>query len=137
MREESSCKITKCGLQSVVHLFLRQRIMYATNVRNLKKNPSLALREAKNAPVLIMKGNEPDALLIHLDASLIETEQSLRPALASVLYKEGSLSLGAAAKLSKLCLADFINHLSHLGIDIVTNNETTLNESRDISAWLK
>lgn len=111
--------------------------MYATNVRNLKKNPSVALREAKNAPVLILKGNEPDALLIHLDASLTETEQSLRPALASVLYKEGSLSLGAAAKLSKLGLVDFIHHLSQLGIDIVTNNETTPNESRDISAWLK
>ena len=111
--------------------------MYATNVRNLKKNPSVALREAKKSPVLILKGNEPDALLIHLDRSLTETEQSLRPALASLLYKEGSLSLGAAAKLSKLSLPDFIAHLSHLGIDVVTNNETTLNESKDISAWLK
>ena len=111
--------------------------MFATNVRNLKKNPSLALREAKISPVLILKGNEPDALLIHLDKSITETEQSLRPALASLLYKEGSLSLGAAAKLSKLNLVDFIAHLSHLSIDVVTNNETTLKETKDLSAWLK
>jgi len=111
--------------------------MYATNVRNLKKNPSVALREAEESPVLILKGNEPNALLIHLDGSLTETEQSLLPALASVLFKEGSLSLGAAAKLSKMSLTDFIQHLAHLGIDIVTKDETILNETTDISAWLK
>lgn len=111
--------------------------MYATNVRNLKKNPSLALREAENSPVLILKGNEPNALLIHLDDSLTEAERSLRPALASTLYKDGSLSLGAAANLSKLPLTDFINHLHHLGIEIVSNDDTTMAEVKDISAWLK
>ncbi len=111
--------------------------MYATNVRNLKKNPSFALREARNSPVLILKGKEPDALLIHLDASLTETEKSLRPALASVLFKEGSLSLGAAAKVSRLGLTDFISHLSHLGIEIVSSNETIQEETRDVSAWVK
>ena len=110
--------------------------MYATNVRELKKNPSLALREAKQAPVLILKGNEPDALLIHLSKSLKETELGLRPALAANLYKEGLVSLGKAAKISALSLSDFINHLGSLGIEIVTQNETTDNEVNDISAWL-
>ena len=40
--------------------------MHTTNVRDLKKNPSLALRRAREGPVLILKGNEPDALLIHI-----------------------------------------------------------------------
>ena len=35
--------------------------MYATNVRNLKRNPSEALRQAEAEPVLIMKGNQPNA----------------------------------------------------------------------------
>ncbi len=111
--------------------------MFATNVRNLKKNPSLALREAERSPVLILKGNQPNALLMHLDSSLTESEQSLRPALASLLFKEGSLSLGAAAALSKLALNDFIRHLDHLGIDIVSRDETYSDETKDISAWLK
>ena len=110
--------------------------MYATNVRNLKKNPSVALREAETSPVLILKGNQPNALLLHLNESLIETEKSLLPALASSLYKDGTLSLGAAAKLSKMSLTDFIQHLSHLNIDIVTHNDIN-NEVKDISAWTK
>lgn len=110
--------------------------MYATNVRNLKKNPSVALREAETAPVLILKGNQPNALLLHLDGSLIETEKSLLPALASSLYKDGTLSLGAAAKLSKMSLTNFIQHLAHLNIDVITNDAIN-NEVKDISAWIK
>ena len=66
--------------------------MYATNVRNLKKNPSVALREAETSPVLILKGNQPNALLLHLSDSLVETEKSLLPALASSLYKDGTIA---------------------------------------------
>ena len=36
--------------------------MHATKVRELKKNPSRALRLAQEGPVLILKGNEPDAI---------------------------------------------------------------------------
>jgi predicted HTH domain antitoxin len=111
--------------------------MYATNVRNLKKNPSLALRQAIEEPVLILKGNEPDSVLMHLDKSLINTVESLRPALASVLFRDGVLSLGAAAKVSGLHLSDFIQHLDELEIEIVKIDETTDKEAQDISAWLK
>ena len=40
--------------------------MYATNVRNLKRNPSEALRHAELEPVLILKGNQPNAVLLNL-----------------------------------------------------------------------
>lgn len=110
--------------------------MYATNVRELKKNPSLALRQAKDAPVLILKGDEPNALLIHLDESLSKTETGLRPALAANLYKEGVMSLGKASKLSGLAMSDFIRHLGSLGIEIVKLDETTAYETKDLSAWL-
>lgn len=111
--------------------------MYATNVRDLKKNPSLALRLARDGPVLILKGNEPDAVLLHLDKSLADTEKSLRPALAAVLFRDGVLSLGAAAKLSRLTLVDFIQHLNDLGIEIVKADETVEQEAKDVTAWLK
>ena len=110
--------------------------MHTTNVRELKKNPSLALRLAREGPVLIMKGNEPDALLVHLDKSLTETEAGVRPALAASLYRDGNISLGKAAKVSGLSLSEFISHLGSLGIDVVRPDETTDNETRDVSTWL-
>ena len=111
--------------------------MFATNVRNLKKNPSLALRHAREEPVLILKGNEPDAVLLHLGKTLAETEESLRPALAAILYRDGVMSLGAAAKLSGLPLGEFIEHLASLEIDIVRKDETTEQETTELDEWLQ
>ena len=111
--------------------------MRATNVRALKKNPSLALRLAKDTgPVLVLKGNEPDALLVHLDESLTDTESGIRPALAASLYRDGCASLGKAAQVSGLSVSEFIDHLGNLGIDIVRQDETTSGEAADVSAWL-
>ncbi len=111
--------------------------MFATNVRDLKKNPSLALRQAEQAPVLVLKGNEPNALIMHFNQSVTETEQELKPALAASLYKEGVLSLGGAAKLSGLSLTAFVQHLAMLGIEIVQADETTEQEVQDLGTWLK
>lgn len=110
--------------------------MFATNVRNLKKNPSHALRQAEIEPVLILKGDEPNALLIHLDKSMMADDQQLRPAIAASLFKDGTLSLGAAARMSALSLNDFIDHLASLGIDLVQRDETSSQETEDCSAWL-
>ncbi len=50
--------------------------MQATNVRALKKNPFQALRMARETgPVLILKGDEPDALLVHLGESLAAADR--------------------------------------------------------------
>ncbi len=111
--------------------------MHTTNVRELKKNPSLALRRAKEGPVLILKGNVPDAVLMHLDESLTKTAAGMRPALAASLYKGGSVSLGKAAKISGLSLSEFVVHLGSLGIEIVRPDETTEDEAEDVSAWLR
>ena len=111
--------------------------MHATNVRALKKNPSQALRLARDeGPVLVLKGNEPHALLVHLDESLTDTETGIRPALAASLYREGCVSLGKAAQVSGLSVSAFIDHLGSLGIDVVRQDETTPHEAGDVSAWL-
>jgi len=110
--------------------------MYATNVRNLKKNPSEALRQAEKSPVLVLKGSTPNALIMHLDTSLEQTKNMLNPALASSLFKDKVLSLGAAAKISGLCLADFIDHLAELDIDIVSADQQTGNEAQTLNVWL-
>jgi hypothetical protein len=111
--------------------------MYTTNITALKRNPSFALRQAEQEPVLVLKGTEPNALILHLDKELMDAESSLKPALAAILYKNGVFSLGAAAKFSGLAYADFICHLAGLGIDIVQADETVAQERQDVSAWLK
>jgi predicted HTH domain antitoxin len=110
--------------------------MYATNVRNLKKNPSLALRQAEDSAVLVLKGNEPNALIVHLNKSITDGEQSVRPALAAALFKAGTLSLGAATRLSTMPMQTFLVYLGELGIDIVRPDETTDDEEKDLSQWL-
>ena len=94
-----------------------------------------ALRLAKEGPVLILKGNEPDAVLVHLTKSLTDTESGVRPALAASLYRDGCVSLGKAAKISDLSLNEFIDHLGSLGMDVIGSDETTDGETRDLSAW--
>jgi predicted HTH domain antitoxin len=110
--------------------------VHATNVRNLKKNPSLALRQAEEAPVLILKGNEPNAVIVHLDKSLVDAERSVRPSLAASLFKDGTLSLGAASRLSNMPLQAFLLLLTELGIDVVKPDETTGHEAKDLDRWL-
>jgi hypothetical protein len=130
---------------------IRNWIVHATNVRNLKKNPSLALRQAEESPVLVLKGNEPNALIVHLDKTLIDAEQSVRPSLAASLFKDGTLvrpslaaslfkdgtlSLGAASRLSDMTLQGFLLFLAELGIDVVKPDETTGHEVKDLDRWL-
>jgi len=110
--------------------------MYATNVRNLKRNPSEALRHAEDEPVLIMKGNQPNALLINLNQSVADTYRQLKPALAASLFKDRVLSLGAAAQVSGLSLPDFIEHLTQLDIDIVVPDAHTAKEMGTLDSWL-
>ena len=110
--------------------------MFATNVRNLKKNPSLALKHAEKDPVLILKGNEPNAVLVHIDSTMTEDTEGLRAALATSLYRDGLVSLGKAKQISGLTLSEFITHLASLNIEIARHDETAENETKDVSAWL-
>ncbi|MDD2760676.1 MAG: UPF0175 family protein [Methylomonas sp.] len=102
--------------------------MYATNVRRLKKNPSEALRHAEQGPVLILKGNDPNALLFNLTTSLGDIREQLKPTLAASLFKDPVLSLGAAAQISGLNLSEFIDHLTQLDIDLVVADQQTCKE---------
>ncbi len=110
--------------------------MHAVNVRSLKKNPSAALRQAEQAPVLVLKGDEPNALLVHLNAAMLAADPNLKPALAAALFKDSVLSLGAAARISGLSIGEFLGHLSELGIDVVAPDETTDLDTPSLDQWL-
>jgi len=109
--------------------------MRATNVRKLKRNPSEALREAEAGPVLVLKGDEPHSVLVRLEAELLEGPGSVRAPLAAALFREGTLSLGAAARVSGMPLGRFVRYLGELGVDLVREDETTTREAKDLAPW--
>ncbi len=112
--------------------------MRAVNVRQLKNNPSDALRMARRDPVVVMNRDQPEALLVHLDDEKLLKEPGVRLALATALFRSESLSLGKAAKLSGMALADFIRHVSRLGIPVVRGTPASVREdAKTLEAWLR
>lgn len=117
---------------------LRGRIMKAVNVRQLKNNPSDALRMARKAPVVIMNRDQPEALLVHLDDEGLLGEPGVRLALATALYKSETISLGRGAKIASIPLADFIQHVSREEIPVIRGSMKTIREDvKSLESWLK
>lgn len=111
--------------------------MKAINVRQLKNNPSEALRLAREDMVVVMNRDKPDALLVHLDDQALLSLPGVRTALATALFKEGNLSLGRAAKLAEMSLVDFIQCLSRQGIPVIHGEREDVEADREtLEAWL-
>lgn len=112
--------------------------MKAVNVRQLKNNPSDALRMARKAPVVIMNRDQPEALLVHLDDEGLLGEPGVRLALATALYKSESISLGRGAKIAGIPLVDFMQHVSREGIPVIRGSIKTVREDvKSLESWLK
>jgi len=88
--------------------------------------------------VLVMNRNEPDALMIGLKSAKIIGMPGVRKALATALFKDGDLSLARSAKLADMPLADFIAHVSRLGIPVINQTADEVREDMDtLEQWLK
>lgn len=88
--------------------------------------------------VLVMNRNEPDALMIGLKSAKIIGMPGVRKALATALFKDGDLSLARSAKLADIPLADFIAHVSRLGIPVIDQTADDVREDMDtLEQWLK
>ena len=112
--------------------------MKTVNVSGLKNNPSAALCMAHDDLVLVMNRNEPDALLVGLKSSNIIGMPGVRKALATALFKDGDLSLSRSAKLADTSLADFIAHVSRLGIPVIKLSAEDVQQDMDtLDQWLK
>ena len=112
--------------------------MKTVNVSGLKNNPSEALRMAHDDIVLVMNRNEPDALMIGLKSAKIIGMPGVRKALATALFKDGDLSLARSAKLADMPLADFIAHVSRLGIPVIDQTAEEVRKDMDtLEQWLK
>jgi predicted HTH domain antitoxin len=111
--------------------------MKSFNVRELKSNPSAALRQARDDLVVVMNRDKPDALLVHLDDQELLGMPGVRLALATALFRDGNLPVGRAARLARVTLVDFIQHLSRSGIPVVAGEAKDVRDDTEtLDAWL-
>ncbi len=111
--------------------------MKTVNVSGLKNNPGAALRMAHDDMVLVMNRNEPDALMIGLKSTKLIGMPGVRKALATALFKDGNLSLARSAKLADMSLAEFIAHVSRLGIPVIDQTAEEVQDDMDtLAQWL-
>ena len=94
--------------------------MQVVNVRQLKSNPSVALREAKHDFVVVTNRDKPDAVLIGMEqlAGVPNLDQ-VRLVMAISLFKDKLLSIASAARFAGKPLAELMSILSRMGIPIV------------------
>ncbi len=112
--------------------------MKTVNVSGLKNNPSEALRYSHEELVLVMNRNEPDALIVGVNTGNIIDMPGVRKAMATALFKDGELSIARSAKLAKMALADFIEHISRLGIPVVNQTAEEVRQDMDtLEQWLQ
>lgn len=111
--------------------------MKAVSVRQLKSNPSAALRDARDQPVMVLSRQRPEALLVHLSDDSLLAEPGVRLALATALYKDASMSLGSAARLAGCAVSEFISHISRLGIPVVREASAVREDVATLDKWLE
>jgi predicted HTH domain antitoxin len=112
--------------------------MKTVNVRQLKNNPSDALRMARKAPVVVMNRDQPEAVIVHLSEEGLLGEPGVRLAIATDLYRSESVSLGRGAKIAGIALAEFMQHVSLHGIPVIRSDVKTVREDvKKLAAWLK
>ena len=112
--------------------------MKTVNVSGLKNNSSEALRQSHEDLVLVMNRNKPDALIIGVNTTNVIDMPGVRIAMATALLKDGELSIARSAKLAKMALADFIAHVSRLGIPIINQTAEEVRQDMDtLDQWLK
>ncbi len=111
--------------------------MKSVSVRDLKNNPSDALRMARKDVVVVTNRHHPEAVLVRLDDEKLLGQPGVRTALAVSLYKDDCLSLGHAARLAGMALVDFMQHVSRLGLPAIKGDAASLRaDMKDLDAWL-
>lgn len=113
--------------------------MRAVNIRELKNNPSEALRSAKeNDLVVVMNRDQPQALLIDLTRMQSPDMPGVKLALAVALFVQGHVSLGFSARVAGKSLSDMMDTLKNMGIPIVRVNGSDLDHDLEtLDAWKK
>ena len=112
--------------------------MKAASLSDLKKDPSAVLGTARESPVVVLRRQQPEAILIHLEEDSILDDPGIRLALATALYRDGGVTLRRAARFAELRLAEFVQHVSRLGIPVVYGTAASVRQDVDtIQEWRK
>ena len=113
--------------------------MQTINVRQLKSNPSTALRDARTEMVVVMNRDKPDAVMIGFEqldglADFIHVRQ----AMAVSLFKDRLITVAGAAQLANEPLGDMLTRLAKLGVPVADYDAPTLAaEVAQGAAWLQ
>lgn len=110
--------------------------MKVVSVQQFKSNPSATLWDARDQLVMILRRQRPEALLVHLGDDSLLAEPEGRLALATALYRDASMSLGSAARLSGRPLAEFMGHVSRLDIPVVRDADAIREDVATLDKWM-
>jgi prevent-host-death family protein len=97
--------------------------MQTVSVRELKSNPSVALRQAMDDVVIVTNRDTPQAVLVDLAQLGLPDLDSVKTALAVSLFKQGTVSLGFAARMANKTKSQMMALLEAMQIPIVRVTE--------------
>ena len=98
--------------------------MQVVNIRQLKTNPSVALREAKRELMMVTNRDKPDALSVSMEQlSGIPNLEQVRLVLGVAMFRDKLLSLAAAAKVAGKSMSEMLTLVSNMGIPVVDYSE--------------
>lgn len=101
--------------------------METFTVRDLREHTGALIHDAEIGKLsLVTKHGQPVFLAVPFSEDLIEL--GLRPSMAIKLFKEGTLTLGKAAKLAGQSIEAFMERLSNVGIPVVNYHPTDISE---------
>jgi predicted HTH domain antitoxin len=116
---------------------VKENLVHVVNVRQLKSNPSTALRDARGDMVVVMNRDKPDALMIGFEQLAgVPDFAHVRQAMAVNLFKDRLVSVASAAKIADESMATMLTRLGRLGIAVVDYDEPALaQEVASAAAW--
>ncbi len=100
--------------------------MQSFSIRDLRERSGALSQEAEEGNLALVTHGHPLFVSVPFTEELLQ--QGVHVALAVKLFKEGDTSLGKAAKLAKMNIAEFSEYVSRLGIAIVDFDEEELDK---------
>ena len=111
--------------------------MECVSVRELKNNPSTALKQAREgAMVVVTNRDSPEAILVGLEQLGMPDLGRLRLAIAAALFRDGVVSSGAAARMAGKSRGEMLDLLARLGIPLAPEADEVAGDVAAINAWL-
>lgn len=118
-------------------MFLHHVPMKAFNVRELKNNPSEAVRAAQDGVVVVLNRDTPVVVMLNVDDQEL-VKCGARAAIGMALFRDNAVTLAKAARIASIPLVDFMLHASAQGIPVLRGNAQTLDEDLgDFREWKK